>query len=75
VKINRSNCLIPKPLTLTSHAGRIWPVYLLHNALLTSTQGSGLAVGAYNDAVSVEVGDTGMPCGRRAARIFKEPRL
>jgi hypothetical protein len=29
VKINRPNCLIPKPLTLTSHAGRIWPVYLL----------------------------------------------
>jgi len=30
VKINRPNCLIPKLLTLTSHAGRIWPVYLLH---------------------------------------------
>ena len=29
VKINRPNCLIPKPLTLTFHAGRIWPVYLL----------------------------------------------
>ena len=36
VKINRPNCLIPKPLTLTFHAGRIWPVYLLlfgHNPL------------------------------------------
>jgi hypothetical protein len=28
MNVNRPNCLIPKPLTLTSHAGRFGPVYL-----------------------------------------------
>jgi hypothetical protein len=32
VKVNRPNCLIPKSLTLTFNADRIWPIYLLLSA-------------------------------------------